>query len=196
MLDPTRRLLLYAGLGLLVTTFFLIDWGLPMGATVEMLQVAVILLTLFVPGCTSTIVFGLITTGVVVLGGALQFGSGLPTQSLLNRGLVLVGLWMAVAVVLRYKQIRQARRESEAKAQAILDTTVDGIITIDEEGIIESFNQAAEKIFGYEAEEVIGDKVNVLMPSPYREEHDEYLRSHGRQHHELPGPHHWGLPRN
>jgi PAS domain S-box-containing protein len=76
------------------------------------------------------------------------------------------------------KRAKKALQESEARAQAILETTVDGIITIDAEGTIESFNQAAEDIFGYEAEEVVGKNVKVLMPSPYREEHDEYLRSY------------------
>ena len=75
-------------------------------------------------------------------------------------------------------ETEQALRESEAKARAILETTVDGIITIDADGIIESFNAAAEDIFGYDAEEVRGENVKVLMPSPYREEHDEYLRSY------------------
>ena len=178
MLGSSRRLLLYAGLSLLAGLFFLLDWALPIGAPVEMLQVAVILLTLFLSGRAPTLVFGLVTTLFVGIGGVLQFGGVLPTEALMNRGLVLVGLWTAVAVVLRYKRVRQAQRESEAKAQAILETTVDGIITIDAEGTIESFNQAAEDIFEYAAEEVIGENVKVLMPSPYREEHDEYLRSY------------------
>ena len=178
MSPPPRRFLLYAGLGLLSGAFFLLDWLLPVGPTIEMLQVAVILLTLFLPRRASTLGLGLLTTVFVGLGGALQYGEGLPAETLMDRGLVLAGLWAAVAVVLRHKQVRQAQRESEAKAQAILETTVDGIITIDPDGLIESFNPAAEDIFGYEAEEVIGENVKVLMPSPYREEHDEYLRSY------------------
>jgi len=178
MLNSSRRLLLYAGLSLLAGLFFLLDWALAIGAPVEMLQVAVILLTLFLSGRAPTLVFGLVTTLFVGIGGVLQFGGVLPPEALMNRGLVLVGLWTAVAVVLRYKRVRQAQHESEAKAQAILETTVDGIITIDAEGTIESFNQAAEDIFGYAAEEVIGKNVKILMPSPYREEHDEYLRSY------------------
>ncbi|MFB6098963.1 MAG: PAS domain S-box protein [Salinibacter sp.] len=178
MFDTSRRLLLYVGLGLLSGTFFLLDWLLPVGTAVELLQVAVILLTLFLPGRRSTLGFGLVTTLFVGIGHLTQFEPAPSTEALMNRGLVLAGLWTAVGVVLRYKQMRQARRESEAKAQAILETTVDGIITIDAEGTIESFNQAAEDIFGYDAEEVIGENVKILMPSPYREEHDEYLRSY------------------
>ncbi len=66
-------------------------------------------------------------------------------------------------------------REKAARLQAILDTTVDGIITINESRIIQSFNKAAESIFGYPAKEVIGKNVNMLMPSPYHEEHEGYV---------------------
>lgn len=67
---------------------------------------------------------------------------------------------------------------SESMTRTILDTTVDGIITINSRGKIESFNKAAERIFGYTSSEVIGQNINVLMPSPYHEEHDEYMRSY------------------
>jgi two-component system sensor kinase FixL len=65
--------------------------------------------------------------------------------------------------------------EREALLRAILETSPDGLITIDEDGIIQSFNPAAERMFGYDAVEVIGRNVSCLMPSPYREEHDAYL---------------------
>jgi PAS domain S-box-containing protein len=72
----------------------------------------------------------------------------------------------------------QALRESEAKARAILETTVDGIITIDPHGYIQSFNAAAENIFGYSEAEVLDENVRILMPPPYEDEHDGYIRSY------------------
>ncbi len=69
-------------------------------------------------------------------------------------------------------------REREAQYRAILETTVDGVITIDEEGFIESFNQSAERIFGYDPDEIIGKNIKLLMPEQYSVEHDGYLRSY------------------
>lgn len=95
-----------------------------------------------------------------------------------------VDFTQAVANVLsetiKARAAEEALRESEAKARAILSTTVDGIITINEAGCIESFNTAAEAIFGYAAEEVIGKNVSLLMPSPYQEEHDDYIDNYRR----------------
>jgi PAS domain S-box-containing protein len=68
-----------------------------------------------------------------------------------------------------------ALADTNERLRAILETAVEGIITIDERGIIESLNPAAEKTFGFKSEEMIGKNVSALMPSPYREEHDGYL---------------------
>jgi PAS domain S-box-containing protein len=78
-------------------------------------------------------------------------------------------------LVIAHQQTALGLRENEARTHAILQTAVDGIITIDDQGIVESFNPAAERLFGYTADEVIGQNISMLMPSPYREEHDGYL---------------------
>ena len=68
--------------------------------------------------------------------------------------------------------------ESEARTWAILDAAVDAIITIDFRGTVESMNRSAERLFGYSSAEVIGENVKMLMPAPYQDEHDAYLRNY------------------
>ncbi|MEC4674001.1 MAG: ATP-binding protein, partial [Nitrospirota bacterium] len=83
------------------------------------------------------------------------------------------------------QELRKARDEAlkaseikkalDARMKAIVDSAADGIVTIDEHGLIESFNKMASHQFGYDAEEVIGKNIKKLMPSPYSENHDGYL---------------------
>lgn len=72
------------------------------------------------------------------------------------------------------------RRRNEALLQSILDNTFDAIVSITDRGIVETFNEAAERIFGYSKSEVVGRNVNMLMPNPYHSEHDGYLESYLR----------------
>src|SRR6185295_8371384 len=69
-------------------------------------------------------------------------------------------------------------RAREAQLQAILDTAVEAILTIDERGTVQSFNLAAVRMFGYQPAEVLGRNVNMLMPPPFRAEHDGYLSAY------------------
>ena len=78
------------------------------------------------------------------------------------------------------RQAAEALFDSSERMRAILDTAVEGIITIDQRGIIESVNKAAQNIFGYRAAELIGKNVSVLMPSPHRHAHDGYLSNYLR----------------
>jgi PAS domain S-box-containing protein len=74
--------------------------------------------------------------------------------------------------------LEDERSLSTRRTRAILDTTVEGIITIDSSGRVLSFNRGAVELFGYSADEVIGKNVSLLMPDPHRSQHDGYLRSY------------------
>ncbi len=92
-----------------------------------------------------------------------------------------IGVGMSIAgEALHRSRIRASAaatdlRAREAHLQSILDTVPDAMIVIDERGAIQSFSTAAARLFGYAAGEVIGKNVNLLMPTPYRENHDGYL---------------------
>ena len=68
----------------------------------------------------------------------------------------------------------------EAHVRSILDTVPDAMVVIDERGIMHSFSAAAERLFGYRPDEVLGKNVSMLMPSPYREGHDGYIERYLR----------------
>jgi sigma-B regulation protein RsbU (phosphoserine phosphatase) len=70
----------------------------------------------------------------------------------------------------------------ESNFRAILDTITDGVIVIDEGGIIQLINPAAERLFGYRRDQMVGQNVKMLMPSPDREHHDEYLDNYRLTH--------------
>lgn len=88
-------------------------------------------------------------------------------SNLLWRGL---GVWQRIMARSFSERLRQL-----GLAEAVLDATLDAIVIIDESGVIQLFNPAAEQAFGYESAEVIGQNVSMLMPSPYKESHDGYI---------------------
>jgi two-component system sensor kinase FixL len=86
--------------------------------------------------------------------------------------------WFGERLGTSWLQVTQSARAAaarEAHVQSILDTVPDAMIVIDERGVMRSFSAAAERLFGYKHDEVIGRNVRMMMPSPYRENHDGYI---------------------
>ncbi|MGA7799386.1 MAG: EAL domain-containing protein [Gammaproteobacteria bacterium] len=106
-----------------------------------------------------------------------------PMVGVANSGLTPVGaspmdeasLLLVIEDVTEKESLRAATRRADAHIRSILENVADGIITIDEYGKVESFNRAAESMFGRAAANVVGQNVKVLMPTSTRDLHDEYL---------------------
>ncbi|TVO71947.1 CHASE domain-containing sensor histidine kinase [Sedimenticola selenatireducens] len=106
---------------------------------------------------------------------------------ILVAGLLLSLLLTQYVRVLRYREakvrylVEQRTQElalSERTTNTIVDSAVTAVITIDKHGSVRRFNPAAEKIFGYASDEVVGNNVKMLMPEPYQSEHDRYLQNY------------------
>ena len=80
--------------------------------------------------------------------------------------------------ITEYKRAESAWRDSETRMRSIFESAIEGIIVIDERGHIETANPALLKLLGYEAHELIGKNISLIMPSPYREHHNEYLANY------------------
>jgi len=79
--------------------------------------------------------------------------------------------------LLRVAELQEERAHRlEREFQAVLDAAVDAVVLFDHEGRVELLNHAGERMFGYNEQEVIGLKVNILLPEPYRSQHEDYLR--------------------
>ncbi len=103
------------------------------------------------------------------------------TYSLIrNSAGTIVGFSTIARDVSRQNLMEQALRESRNRLTSIVDTAGEGLITIDEKGIIDTFNKAAEKMFGYNAQEIIGQNIKLLMPAPFKREHDSYIGAYVR----------------
>lgn len=83
--------------------------------------------------------------------------------------------WCAGLIVAELGSRAAEQRESAERLKAVVETAVDGIITIDERGTIETVNPAVTQIFGYEMSDMLGRNVSMLMPTYYKEKHDGYL---------------------
>ncbi len=89
-----------------------------------------------------------------------------------------VGAMLTFIDLSHVQQTEIALEESNTILRAVLDNVFDGIVVANEKGIIESFNPAAEGIFGYRSAEAVGQNVTLLQPEPYCSEHDEYIENY------------------
>jgi len=97
---------------------------------------------------------------------------------ILMRWQVMPILRQLVVSEARAQELNQKLRGNEARIRAILDRVDEGIIAMTSEGVIQTINPAAERMFGYPAAELIGNNISLLMPESYRSQHDQHIKNH------------------
>ncbi len=181
MTKPLRRTAIRSGrglwvvLGLIIAAVFAVDLLLPLGVAAGVPYIVPVLLSRRSPARRVTLVVAIICTLLTVAGYFMSLPSGIHWMVLANRGLAIGAIWACAFLLLERKRVGEALRETGVRLRAIFETTPDGIIVIAENGRIESVNVGATKLFGYRGEELVGQNVAVLMPSPHAERHDAYL---------------------
>src|SRR5262249_1896172 len=185
------------------SSLFEYGWALRYGVAPIIVALGLAVRSLFVPVLTSETVFtyfvpsvlvsawlgglgpGLVATALSVLAATflLPGAPNLSTGSIANAvAFILIGGVISWGGELLHQSRRRTMAMTrdalarEAHLQSILDTVPEAMIVIDERGIMRSFSSAAERLFGYGEDEALGQNVKILMPAPYRENHDGYLQ--------------------
>ncbi|MEQ1818800.1 MAG: PAS domain S-box protein [Terricaulis sp.] len=152
----------------------------------------VVLLHLAAPGVPALILFAPIVCGAAILGGLgpglaatfLSLAAAKLLESEQSAALLVFAAMGAIVAVAGDRLFRgrrveanasRALAEREAHLLSIYDTAPDALIVIDEHGVMQSYSAAAERMFGWSASEVLGRNVKMLMPQPFRVQHDGYL---------------------
>lgn len=198
-MGTSPRVLVLAGIFLGAAALFFFDLLTPHGVADWVFYLPLILCPVWFKSSRLVLLVSILCSVFTVIGFFLSPPGIDYPWALLNRLICLSVIWLTASAgmvicnrsnqldkvmaslqeeVAEHTRTEQALRASQDHLAAIFSTVVDAIITIDERGSIESVNRAAERLFGYSATEMIGRNVNMLMPSPYREEHDDFLENY------------------
>lgn len=159
----------------------LFDLATPLGVAAGIAYIPLVFCSLWFSRIYTPFMIAGIATGLIVVG---FFASPpAPTEITMrvvvaNRMLSIGAIWLVAALVYLRNKTEIARQDTLERHRVVLETTVDGMIVIDSRGIVQSFNPACVKIFGYQAPEVVGNNVSMLMTQQDAPNHDQYLHNY------------------
>lgn len=155
-----------------------IDLASPAHILISIIYIPLIFCSLWFKNSNTIFVFATIASILIMLRYFMLPVEFMTYNTLTNRLLMIGTIWLLASLVYKQLNIDRKLQRSEKYLRAIVDHTVEGLIVINRDGVIINFNSASEQLFGYEEKEVIGQKINILMPSDYNENHDQYLENY------------------
>ncbi|MAF67531.1 MAG: hybrid sensor histidine kinase/response regulator [Planctomycetes bacterium] len=143
------------------------------------LYVPAVVSSMWSPRRSDPFLVGALCTLLAALGVVLYPGADTAaSHAMVNTPLATLAIWITAFGVRLRMTSEQELSDSDSELRAILETAIDGVITIDEDGLITSINPAGVEMFGYGKEELVGRNVSLLMPAPFEQEHDGYIRAY------------------
>jgi PAS domain S-box-containing protein len=171
-----RNLFMLLLIAVLLLLMLVVDLNLPAGVIHGIPYVVLISVSYWMPWRLAPLVLAAVGTLLIIVGYLYSYVGMVTTAMLLNISLETAVLWVTAYLVLRYRASSRLLEDREQRLRALVSTAVDGVMIIDASGTVQEYNPACERLFGYRADEVVGRNVKMLMPSPYKDEHDEYLQ--------------------
>ncbi len=182
MTEVQRRLIPYGVAGLAILAAFLLRLGLNdvlYNSVVGLIFTPAILIAAMLGGLVPALVMTLVSSPLVFFFISTESGPPLFVHLVMFIGTGVTISWLGGSFQrarLESHRTAEALQRRESHLQSILNAVPDATVVIETDGTIVSFNAAAERQFGYAAHEAVGNNVRMLMPSPYREQHDGYLQ--------------------
>ncbi len=174
-MSKLRKAFMLLLIAAVLLVMLVLDLNLPSGVIHGIPYVVLISVSYWLPWRYAPTVLAAVGTLLIVVGYLYSATRVDTTALLLNVSLEAAVLWVTAFLVLRYRASSRSLEDREQRLRALVSTAVDGVMIIDANGTVQEYNPACEQLFGYREDEVVGRNVKMLMPSPYREEHDEYL---------------------
>ena len=171
-----RNVIMLLLIAVLLLVMLVWDLNLPAGVIHGIPYVVLISVSYWLPWRLAPLVLAAVGTLLMIVGYLYSESGFDSTAILLNVSLEGAVLWITAYLVLRYRASTRSLEDREQRLRALVSTVVDGVMIIDASGTVQEYNPACERLFGYRADEVIGRNVKMLMPPPYKDEHDEYLQ--------------------
>lgn len=150
---------------------FLVDLAAPLGKAVWAAYLLPLLLTLWLPQRWAPLLAGAGCSVLILLGALAARGGVSQDVVVFNRLMGETVLWLAVLLILLYRRTAEAQRSSEGRLQGVLAAAPDPIVVIQEDGTVLAWNRAAERTFGWRADEMVGRSVERIVPERFREAH-------------------------
>lgn len=152
----------------LAAVFFIFDLFTPLGVAGGAAYIALVFIGFWAPWWYYIFLMAGLSSLLTIIGYFVSPPGAMAWVGLTDRGLTLLAIW----VVTIFGSITL---KNEAKFRMAIDNAFDGIININASGIIESFNQGAQKIFGYRQDEVLGRNISILIPPQHGQAHDDFV---------------------